>query len=72
LSARVPDVTSIEVKPVAAPQAESNWVPVWLEYVAAVELAPWSEPENEPVTLAVPPGAGRMNPSPPEGPDAPV
>jgi hypothetical protein len=41
-------------------------VPVWLEKIWDVEPAPRSEPANDPVTLAVPPAAGRVNPSWPE------
>lgn len=63
---RVPDVTWSEVNPLLDPQAVSSCVPVWFEKVAAVEPVPWSDPANEPVTLAVPPASGSVNPSLPE------
>jgi hypothetical protein len=66
----LPDVTGIEVKPTLDRQAVSSCVAVWLENVAAIEPTPWSEPGNEPVTLAVPPSLGSVNPSPPEGLEA--
>jgi hypothetical protein len=65
LRARVPDVTCSEASPVLDPHEVSNCVPVWLEKVCAVEVAPRSEPANDPVTLAVPPDAGSVNPSSP-------
>ena len=63
LSDKVPEVTCNEASPALDPHALSNCAPVWSEKVWAVELAPRSEPENDPVTLAVPPEVGRVNPS---------
>lgn len=59
-------MTWSEVSPLLDPQAVSSCMPVWFEKVAAVEPAPWSDPANEPVTLAVPPALGSVNPSLPE------
>lgn len=67
----MPDVTWIEVRPAADPHAASSWVVLWPDTATAVELAPWSEPENEPVTLAVSPVPGSLNPSPPAVPVVP-
>jgi len=66
-----PEVTAIEVRPALDSQAVRSCAVVWPENAVAVEPAPWSAPANEPVTLAVAPGLGRVNPSPPEGPVAP-
>jgi hypothetical protein len=63
---KLPDVTCNEARPALEPHAASNCVPVWLEKIWDVEPAPRSEPANDPVTLAVPPAAGRVNPSWPE------
>jgi hypothetical protein len=60
---KLPDVTCNEARPALDPHAASSWAPVWVEKTCAVEPAPRSEPANDPVTLAVPPAAGRVNPS---------
>jgi hypothetical protein len=63
---KLPDVTCNEARPALDPHAASSCVPVWVEKTWAVEPPPRSEPANDPVTLAVPPAAGRVNPSWPE------
>jgi|SRR5580658_8285769 hypothetical protein len=63
---KVPDATCNEARPADDPHAASSCVPVWLEKIWDVEPAPRSDPANDPVTLAVPPAAGRVNPSCPE------
>jgi hypothetical protein len=65
-SVTVPDDTRIEVSPALDPHAASSCVPVWEEMAVAVDPAPRSDPENEPVTLAVPPWLGSANPTSPE------
>lgn len=67
----MPEVTWIDVKPVLDPHEARSCVAVCPEKVAALEPEPWSVPANDPVTLAVPPASGKVNPSSPETPEAP-
>jgi hypothetical protein len=67
----VPEVNWTEGSPAGDPQVASNCVPVWLENAVDVDPAPWSEPAKDPVTVAVPPLLGSVNPRPPEGLDTP-
>ncbi len=64
-----PDVTGIETRPLAL-QAASSCTAVRAKNTVVLELAPWSEPAKDPVTLVVPPGLGNVNPMAPEWLDA--
>jgi len=55
-------VTGMEARPALEPHAASRAWALSLEFAVAVDDAPWSEPANDPVTVALPPDAGKVKP----------
>jgi len=62
---RLPEVKATEESPPGPSQAAASCDFVELVYTDAVEWAPLSEPANDPVTVAVPPGPGTVRPRSP-------